>query len=153
MAFLGRMAPCKGPHLAIEAARRAGVRLKLAGEIQPVFRDYWDQQVRPRIDGTQIEYVGEADLATKNELLSSRAGAAVSDPVGGAVRSGDDRGDGLRHARARIRRRRGRRGRQRRRERLDLPRRRRHGARICVARHSACGRAGRSSPRTFRSIG
>ena len=27
VAFLGRMAPCKGAHLAIEAARRAGIRL------------------------------------------------------------------------------------------------------------------------------
>jgi glycosyltransferase involved in cell wall biosynthesis len=70
VAFLGRMAPCKGPHLAIEAARLAGVRLKLAGEVQPVFREYWDRQVRPGIDGEQIEYVGEADHATKNALLS-----------------------------------------------------------------------------------
>jgi glycosyltransferase involved in cell wall biosynthesis len=70
VAFLGRMAPCKGPHLAIEAARRAGVRLKLAGEIQPLFRDYWEQQVRPSIDGRQVEYIGEADLAIKNGLLS-----------------------------------------------------------------------------------
>ena len=70
VAFLGRMAPCKGPHLAIEAARLAGARLKLAGEIQPVFRDYWEQQVRPHIDGEQIEYVGEADRAIKNALLS-----------------------------------------------------------------------------------
>src|SRR5437867_2803743 len=70
VAFLGRLAPCKGPHLAIEAARRAGVRLKIAGEIQPVFGDYWEQQIRPLIDGGQIEYVGEADFAAKNALLS-----------------------------------------------------------------------------------
>ena len=70
VAFLGRMAPCKGPHLAIDAARRAGVRLKLAGEIQPLFSDYWDNQVRPGIDGDQIEYIGEADRFLKNQLLS-----------------------------------------------------------------------------------
>jgi glycosyltransferase involved in cell wall biosynthesis len=69
-AFLGRMAPCKGAHLAIEAARRAGVRLKLAGEVQPLFQDYWDRQVRPGIDGDQIQYVGAADFPAKNELLS-----------------------------------------------------------------------------------
>ena len=69
--FLGRMAPVKGPHLAIAAARRAGVRLKLAGEIQPVFKDYWDEKVAPEIDGSQIEYVGEADHQLKNELLAN----------------------------------------------------------------------------------
>src|SRR5262249_27011225 len=70
VAFLGRIAPCKGPHLAIEVARRAGVRLKLADEIQPVFRDYWEQEVAPELDGRQVEYVGEANHAMKNDLLS-----------------------------------------------------------------------------------
>ena len=70
VAFLGRMAPCKGPHIAIDVARRAGVRLKLAGEVQPVFRNYWEQQVLPHIDGRQIEYVGEVNAARKNHLLS-----------------------------------------------------------------------------------
>jgi glycosyltransferase involved in cell wall biosynthesis len=70
VAFLGRMAPCKGAHLAIEAARRAGVRLKLAGEVQPVFQEYWEQQVRPGIDGDRIQYIGAADFKAKNELLS-----------------------------------------------------------------------------------
>ncbi len=61
VAFLGRMAPCKGPHLAIEAAKRAGVRLKLAGEVQPAFREYWEMEVLPLIDGEQTEYIGEVD--------------------------------------------------------------------------------------------
>ena len=70
VAFLGRMAPCKGPHLAIDAARAAGMRIKLAGEIQPTFMDYWEHEVKPRLDGHDVEYVGEADFALKNELLS-----------------------------------------------------------------------------------
>ena len=67
--FLGRLAPCKGAHSAVEAALRAGVHLKLAGEIQPMFQPYWEEKVRPYL-GPDIEYVGEADLARKNKLLS-----------------------------------------------------------------------------------
>ncbi len=67
--FLGRMVPCKGPHLAAKAAHLAGVRLKLAGEVQPMFREYWEREVVPLLGG-RVEYVGEADFATKNALLA-----------------------------------------------------------------------------------
>jgi glycosyltransferase involved in cell wall biosynthesis len=68
--FLGRIAPLKGTHLAIDVARRTGLPLKIAGEIQPLFRDYWERDVAPLVDGRSIEYVGEADFAAKSELLA-----------------------------------------------------------------------------------
>ena len=70
VAFLGRMAPCKGAHVAIEVARRADVHLKLAGEIQPLFGDYWNQQIVPHLGDPHVEYLGSADFALKNALLS-----------------------------------------------------------------------------------
>ncbi|MBI4475917.1 MAG: glycosyltransferase family 4 protein [Acidobacteria bacterium] len=69
LTFLGRIAPVKGAHLAIQIARESGIPLKLAGEIQPAHAGYWESEVKPYVDGRFIEYVGEADLATKNELL------------------------------------------------------------------------------------
>ena len=71
LCFLGRIAPAKGPHLAIEAAKKAGIPLKIAGEIQPVYRDYWERQVRPLVDDRFIEFVGEADHQAKVELLGN----------------------------------------------------------------------------------
>lgn len=69
LSFLGRIAPIKGTHLAIQVARKSGIPLKIAGEVQPIFRDYFEAEVKPHVDGRFIEYVGEADLAAKNELL------------------------------------------------------------------------------------
>jgi glycosyltransferase involved in cell wall biosynthesis len=71
LSFLGRIAPVKGIHNAIEIARRSGVPLKIAGEIQPVFREYFESRIKPHIDGKFIEYLGEADLALKNEILGN----------------------------------------------------------------------------------
>jgi glycosyltransferase involved in cell wall biosynthesis len=70
-AFIGRIAPVKGTHLAIAAARKSGIPLKIAGEIQPMFRDYFESQIKPHLDGKFIEYIGEAGLAEKNELLGN----------------------------------------------------------------------------------
>ena len=71
LAFLGRIAPIKGTHLAIQVARESGLPLKIAGEIQPIFRDYWEREIAPHVDGRQIQYVGEVGLEAKNELLAN----------------------------------------------------------------------------------
>jgi glycosyltransferase involved in cell wall biosynthesis len=71
LSFLGRIAPVKGIHNAIEIAKRSGVPLKIAGEVQPMFRDYFESRIKPHVDGKFIEYLGEADLAMKNELLGN----------------------------------------------------------------------------------
>jgi glycosyltransferase involved in cell wall biosynthesis len=69
LAFIGRIAPVKGTHLAIAAAKKVGMALKIAGEIQPMFQDYYDAEIKPHVDGKFIEYIGEAGLEEKNELL------------------------------------------------------------------------------------
>lgn len=65
-AFLGRLGPSKGPDLAIEIAATAGVRLKLAGPIQ---QPYFDQEIAPRMNPGQIEYLGELDDSAKQAFL------------------------------------------------------------------------------------
>ncbi len=69
LVFLGRIAPIKGVEEAMDAARLSGIPLLLAGEIQPIFQDYWETRIRPRVDGREIQYIGELDLKGKNEVL------------------------------------------------------------------------------------
>lgn len=71
LAFLGRISPEKGTHLAIEIAKRAGWRLKIAGKVDAVDVEYYEQQVKPLIDGKQIEYLGEANHAQKTVLMGN----------------------------------------------------------------------------------
>jgi len=83
--FLSRIAPDKGIIEAIEAARAAHRKLIIAGNI--VRRkvsghddyDFFVRRVKPRIDGSQIVYVGEADFGKKVELL--RGADALLFPV------------------------------------------------------------------------
>jgi glycosyltransferase involved in cell wall biosynthesis len=71
LAFLGRIIPEKGVHVAIDAADRAGLPLKIAGRIErtDAGREYFDVRVRPRL-GRQIEYIGEVEHQQKDDLLS-----------------------------------------------------------------------------------
>src|SRR5205814_3571469 len=64
-------APIKGTHIAIAVAKHAGIPLKIAGDIQPMHRDYFEAKIRPHIDGKIIEYIGLANLEAKNELLGN----------------------------------------------------------------------------------
>ena len=71
LTFLGRVAPPKGTHLAIEIAKKSGIPLKIAGEIQPIYQEYWETRVKPHVDGKFIEYVGEVGVEQKNDLLGN----------------------------------------------------------------------------------
>jgi glycosyltransferase involved in cell wall biosynthesis len=71
-AFLGRIIEPKGVHLAIQAALKAGVKLKIAGKHygQTEKDDYWQNFIAPHIDGKQIEYVGFlSTTAEKQDFL------------------------------------------------------------------------------------
>jgi glycosyltransferase involved in cell wall biosynthesis len=69
LVFLGRMEEIKGPHLAIEAARRAGRRLTLAGNVPPEHQAWFEARIAPHIDGTRIRFVGPVDDVQKSALL------------------------------------------------------------------------------------
>ncbi len=69
LAFLGRISPEKGVHLAIEIAKRSGWHLKIAGKVDVVDVEYFEQEIKPHIDGKQIEFLGEANHAQKSALL------------------------------------------------------------------------------------
>jgi glycosyltransferase involved in cell wall biosynthesis len=74
--FLGRIHPDKGVHLAIDAARGAGLPIVVAGKCsEPVELEYFHTFVEPRL-GPDVSIFGTADAAAKRDLLS-RAAALV----------------------------------------------------------------------------
>ena len=69
--FFGRIHNDKGTREAIEIARRARLRLLIAGIVQdPV---YFHEKVEPHIDGDQVQYLGSAGPARRDELLGGAA--------------------------------------------------------------------------------
>jgi glycosyltransferase involved in cell wall biosynthesis len=71
LCFFARMSPEKGPHLAIEIAKRTGWKLKMAGKVDWDNKEFFEKEIEPLIDGKQIEYLGEANHAQKSELMGN----------------------------------------------------------------------------------
>jgi glycosyltransferase involved in cell wall biosynthesis len=69
LAFLGRIEPTKGTHLAIEVAQRSRIPLVIAGNIPREHQEYFQTQISPHVDGTFISYVGPVNDVEKNSLL------------------------------------------------------------------------------------
>lgn len=69
LVFLGRIEHIKGTHLAIEVARRTDIPLVIAGNIAPEHRNYFNEQIRPYIDGRSVTFLGAVDDEEKNILL------------------------------------------------------------------------------------
>jgi glycosyltransferase involved in cell wall biosynthesis len=65
--FFGRIHPEKGVHEAIKVARRAGMKLVIAGIIQD--QVYFEKLVEPYIDGATVEYLGAIGPDRRPEVL------------------------------------------------------------------------------------
>jgi glycosyltransferase involved in cell wall biosynthesis len=81
--WLGRVCPEKAPHLAIEAAKLAGVRIKLAGQVYPFqwHEDYWALKVKPLIDGDRVQWLPLPSFAEKTRLLREARALLVTSQV------------------------------------------------------------------------
>jgi glycosyltransferase involved in cell wall biosynthesis len=65
--FFGRIHPHKGVYEAIQVAKRAGIKLVIAGIIQD--QRYFATRVEPHIDGTSVEYLGSVGPDRRAEVL------------------------------------------------------------------------------------
>jgi glycosyltransferase involved in cell wall biosynthesis len=75
--WLGRFVEDKGTHLAIEAAKRAGVKIVLAGTIDRHQQDsvnYFNTVIKPQIDNDQVKYIGPVNMKQKISLFSRARG-------------------------------------------------------------------------------
>ena len=74
LAFLGRIAPEKGPDRAIRIARACGIPLKIAAKVDKVDQHYFETVIRPMLDQPGVEMVGEISEAEKPAFLSGALG-------------------------------------------------------------------------------
>jgi glycosyltransferase involved in cell wall biosynthesis len=74
LAFLGRIAPEKGPETAIQIARSTGIPLKIAAKIDRVDEQYFRERVAPLLDHPGIEFIGEINEHQKAEFLGQASG-------------------------------------------------------------------------------
>lgn len=73
--WTGRIVPEKAPHLAIDAARVAGMPLRLLGPVHD--QSYFDDQVRGRLGG-EIEYLGHASAVDVAAIVGQSSVAVVT---------------------------------------------------------------------------
>jgi glycosyltransferase involved in cell wall biosynthesis len=66
--FFGRIHPDKGAGEAIQAARRFGMKILLAGVIQD--REYFRREIEPEVDGNKVIYLGSVGPDERGPLLA-----------------------------------------------------------------------------------
>jgi glycosyltransferase involved in cell wall biosynthesis len=72
-AFLGRVSPEKGLERAIEIARRAGARLRIAAKIDQADEEYFRSRIQPLLGSPGVEFIGELTEAQKPAFLGNAA--------------------------------------------------------------------------------
>ncbi|MDP3778921.1 MAG: glycosyltransferase family 4 protein [bacterium] len=69
--FLGRINPVKGVLEAISVAKKTNIPLIIAAQIDAGSPGFFEQEVKPLIDGTFVRYVGEVGFRDKVEYLKN----------------------------------------------------------------------------------
>ena len=69
LVFLGRISPEKRVDRAIEIAKRAKMRLKIAAKVDDSDRSYMEEEIQPFLDHPLVEFIGEVGEEEKAELL------------------------------------------------------------------------------------
>ena len=71
LVWMGRMHPQKGPDLAIQVALQAGYKLYMGGsKPQAEHMDWFNQTIRPFVDGDRINFLGFVNNQQKPEFLT-----------------------------------------------------------------------------------
>jgi glycosyltransferase involved in cell wall biosynthesis len=73
LAFLGRVAPEKGPDVAIRIAKAAGLTLRIAAKIPRSESRFFKEKIRPLLDSNRVEFIGEVGEREKAEFLGNAA--------------------------------------------------------------------------------
>ncbi|MGH9452170.1 MAG: glycosyltransferase family 4 protein [Terriglobia bacterium] len=71
LSFLGRISPEKGTDEAIQIAKRAGIPLKIAAKVDRVDREYFENIIKPLLNCSLVEYIGEVGEREKDEFLGN----------------------------------------------------------------------------------
>jgi glycosyltransferase involved in cell wall biosynthesis len=71
LAFLGRISPEKGVDEAIAIAKSVDIPLKIAAKVDTTDQSYFEQHVRPMLNHSLIEYIGEIGGDQKSDFLSN----------------------------------------------------------------------------------
>jgi len=71
--WIARVCPAKGIKEAIEIAKRAKVKLLLAGQIQPHHREYFEKEIKPELN-SQIHYLGELSQEELSDFYGQAKG-------------------------------------------------------------------------------
>jgi len=70
LVYLSRIEPEKGILDAIALSKAVDRKLVVLGPVPPLHKDFFNNEVKSLIDDSNVVYLGEADMETKNKYLS-----------------------------------------------------------------------------------
>ncbi len=71
LAFIGRISIEKRPDRAIEIAKKAGIKLKIAAKVDKSDREYFRNTIKPLLNEPMVEFIGEIGEKEKQEFLGN----------------------------------------------------------------------------------